>query len=373
MQFKDVIGQSPLKSRILSLTREGHLPHAILLTGKEGSGALALALATARYIHCSQRGEFDSCGECSSCIKMQKLQHPDLHFSFPVTRRDDQKDPPVSDQFIASFREFILQNPYANDTDWFRYLDTNRQGNITARECREVIRKLQLKSFESRYKVLIMWYPEYLDTEGNILLKQIEEPTPNTIMFFVCYDENALLPTIQSRTQLFPLQKLSDPEIKDALEERQCNAVQAARIARMAEGDFRYALQLLSEGEDRMLEWFRNWLNALYMKKSVDLSEWCVALADESKEFQKKYLEYVIQFLEHLIRYRHLNPEQISLPEQEQKLAEGLITRGVSDQRISRLVPELNEAIYKIERNANSKMLFHALSLRVQDLLLSGV
>ncbi|MCC7030013.1 MAG: hypothetical protein IT257_06890, partial [Chitinophagaceae bacterium] len=273
MLFSQVLGQKELKEKIIYLIREGRLPHAINLLGTEGSGNLAMALAIAQYINCRQKKEDDSCGVCPACTKMIKLQHPDVHFSFP-TISVPKKGPSTSKDFILPFREFVAQLPYGNATDWLDFLGKEKQGNITALECREIIQKLLLRSFESEYKILIMWYPEYMGKEGNILLKLIEEPTPKTILIFVTETAENLLMTIQSRTQLFQLKRLSDLDIQQGLMKRGVDEVKALQYARIAEGNFNEAVKLSQFANDELLDNTRNWLNHMYSNNGLQLVSW---------------------------------------------------------------------------------------------------
>lgn len=368
MQFKDVLGQNELIAHLLTLVQQHHLPHALLLSGPEGSGGMPVALATAQYILCTNRSAHDSCGECASCTKVAKLQHPDVHFSFPTYKKDESK--PVSDDFIREFREFIVKNPYANDTDWLKFLETEKQGNITAAECREIIRKLSLRSFESEYKILIMWYPEYLDKEGNILLKLIEEPTDKTLLFFVTSSIDSILPTIQSRTQLFPLKRLPDDSIREALLRQGLSADLATQYARLSEGNFNTALALCSHEEEDWVNLLRSWFNWIYANKGMELFQWVLELESKSKESKKKFLEYVLQLLEHLLRYQTMQGRQMPLLDSELKIIQTLLDKGINASRVAEMSRLLEDSIYEIERNANTKILFHALSLRIQKIVL---
>lgn len=371
MRFSEVVGQAVLKQKLVQLVKAKHLPHAILILGKEGAGGLPMALALATYIQCEQKGEDDSCGTCSACIKMDKLQHPDVHFSYPTIKTSDQDRPPLSTDFILPFRKFAMESPYADAQQWIKQLGAEKQGNITAEECRDIIRKLNLRSFESEFKIMIMWYPEYLGKEGNILLKLIEEPTPKTIMIFVAMNADQLLATIQSRCQLFPLQPLKTEEIQQALVQKGVSEEKAGQLSRIAEGNFDLALNLVEESDDDVIQRLRTWLNALYTNKGLDIVDWVNQMAEQSRENQKNFLNYTIQLLEHLLRYQYMGPNHMVLLPSEQKIIETLMLKGLSAHAATGLAEELNKSVYELERNANSKILFHSLSLRVQQLLLS--
>ena len=241
MQFKDVIGQIPVKQHLAEMVEQNRLSHALLFLGKEGSGALPLAMAFAQYVVSLPQaapvvedlfGGMTALEPAPSFIhpdqiaaqpafqRAAQLIHPDLHFSFPVIPRKSG-DKPTSNDYISEWREFISLYPYGNVYDWLQFIGAeNKQGNITADECNDIIRQLNLKSFESEYKVLLLWMPEYLGKEGNKLLKLIEEPPPNTLFILVAENEEMILPTILSRCQLIKIPMPEDTEIEQALVER---------------------------------------------------------------------------------------------------------------------------------------------------------
>src|SRR5450432_1816599 len=250
MSFKNVIGQAAVKQRLVELVKGNRLSHALLFLGNEGSGALPLALAFAQYVVCEDRST-DACCSCPSCIKAQRLIHPDIHYSYPVIPKKPG-DKPVSTDYGAEWREFIAQYAYGNSYDWLQFIGAeNKQGNITAQECADILRKLSLKSFESGYKILILWMPEYLGNEGNKLLKLIEEPPADTLFILVAENESLILPTIVSRTQLVKIPIPETADIAKALIERAgVGAEQARQVAAISEGNYHEALQLIKHAED---------------------------------------------------------------------------------------------------------------------------
>lgn len=374
MQFATIVGQESFKHIAVQLVNQHHMPHAVMIHGTEGSGGLAIARAWVQYLMCTDKKETDSCGECPSCVKVSKMQHPDVHYSFPTIRMDKDKSPPTSNDLISQFREFTLEHPYGNDKDWLESLGEEKQGNITAAECRSIIQKLNLRSFENGYKFLIMWYPEYLGSEGNILLKLIEEPTPKTILIFVSSNIDNVLGTILSRTQLFPLKRLTHDDIKNALISKyQLDTSKANQIALLADGNFNEAIKMLTESADDINELLRNWLNFIYTQKGVELSDWCnIEVQKHSKEIQKQLLEYFLQLLEHLVRYQLCGAQAVPLSEQELKIIGTLSSKGLNGHYITRLEKHLSDAIFHLARNANSKILFHSLSLRIQEVALTA-
>jgi DNA polymerase-3 subunit delta' len=363
--------------------------------GKEGSGSLPLALAFAQYIVCTsptsalakapalfdealpsplETGEFDSCGICPSCIKAQRYIHPDIHFSFPVIPKKAGTKP-ASDDYISEWREFITTSPYGNVYDWLQFLGAeNKQGNITVEECNQINHKLSLKSFESRYKILIMWMPEFLGKEGSRLLKLIEEPPPDTLFIFVAEDENGILPTILSRTQLIKIPLLPNAEIETALINI-ANATpgQAARIAGLSEGNYREALQLIQHEEHDWQGLIREWLNVTLKKNTAGQFKWIEEISQLGREKQKQFIRYFIHLLGQALRVRFIKEPasfivDLHIPENEKDFAIRL-NKLCSIEAQEAIINELNKAIFYIERNAHAKMLFHALSIRLYHIV----
>jgi len=367
--FKDVIGQASVKRHLIELVHSNRLSHALLFLGQEGSGALPIALAFAQYVVCEQPGENDACGVCPTCVKTQRLMHPDIHYSYPVIPKK-AGDKPVSTDYGAEWREFVAQYPYGNAYDWLQFIGAeNKQGNITAQECNDIIHKLNLKSFESGYKVLIMWMPEYLGNEGNKLLKLIEEPPANTLFLLVAENESLILQTILSRTQLVKIPLPETADIERALIERAGVAGEQARqIAVLSEGNYHEALQLVRHAEDDWQGVLRDWLNAILKNGPIAQVKWIEEISKSGRERQKQFLRYFNHLLEQAIRLRYIGGEGLPIPEGERDIALRLNKiADIGQQRA--IIEELDRAAYYIERNAHAKMLFHALTIKVYHIL----
>ncbi len=397
MQFHSITGQKETKEQLVHMIQQNRLSHALLFLGKEGNGALQLALAFAQYIVCEKiaspnpskggalglfendepaaqlpplgGGEADSCGLCPACKKANELIHPDIHFSYPVISRKSG-DKPISTDFIKEWREFINTNPYGNIYDWLQFIGAeNKQGNITAHECNDIIRKLNLKSFESEYKILIMWMPEFLGKEGNKLLKLIEEPPANTLFLLVAENEDLILPTILSRTQLVKIPMLTNLEVEASLELNAGVALEKAQqIAAVTEGNYREALQLLQHADDDWELMLREWLNAVIRTGPVAQVKWIDDTAKLGREKQKQFLRYFIHLLEDAIRFRVMEQSNTEHRSSNADFAIRLNKLCNLSQQEA-IINELNKASYYIERNANAKMLFHALSIRLYHII----
>lgn len=369
MPFSAVIGQTPTKQHLAELVRLNRLSHALLLLGQEGSGALPMALAFSQYIVCENRQLTDACGSCPSCVKAAALIHPDIHYSYPVIPKKPG-DKPVSTDYSSEWREFVKQYPYGNAYDWLQFIGAeNKQGNITAQECNDIIHKLSLKSFESGYKILIMWMPEYLGNEGNKLLKLIEEPPANTLFLLVAENESLILPTILSRTQLVKMPLPDSPDIEKALMEKSgLEPAQARQIAVLSQGNYHEALQLIRHADDDWQGVLRDWLNAILKNGPVAQVKWIDEISKSGRERQKQFLRYFNHLLEQAIRLRYIQEDQIVIPDAEKDFAARLNKiADIGQQRA--IIDELDKAAYYIERNAHAKMLFHALTIKLYHIL----
>jgi len=390
MQFKDVIGQIPVKQHLAEMVEQNRLSHALLFLGKEGSGALPLAMAFAQYVVSLPQaapvvedlfGGMTALEPAPSFIhpdqiaaqpafqRAAQLIHPDLHFSFPVIPRKSG-DKPTSNDYISEWREFISLYPYGNVYDWLQFIGAeNKQGNITAEECNDIIRQLNLKSFESEYKVLLLWMPEYLGKEGNKLLKLIEEPPPNTLFILVAENEEMILPTILSRCQLIKIPMPEDIEIEQALVERaNANMDTARQIAGICEGNYHEALQLLQHADEDWQSLLREWLNATLKGGPIAQVKFVEEVSKLGREKQKQFIRYFNHLLEQSIRIKILGADGVMLGDNEKDFAQRL-NKIASVSQQQGIIEELDKAYYYVERNANAKMLFQALTIKLYHII----
>lgn len=405
MQFTEIIGQEETKNQLVHMISGNRLSHALLFLGKEGSGALSLARAFAQYIVCENSAgktravsqpetvslfeepiaepdpmgvPGDSCGKCSACKKAARLVHPDIHFSYPIFPKKPG-DKSVCTDFVVEWREFLAANPYGNNYDWLQFLGAeNKQGNINVHECNDIIRKLSLKSFESEYKILIMWMPEALGKEGNKLLKLIEEPPPNTLFILVAENESLVLPTILSRTQLVKIPSLSFEDISRALQiEKGMSSSKASQVAMISEGNYRDALLQVENADENWDLQLRDWLNSILKTGPAAQVKWIEEMSKTGREKQKQFLKYFNHILELSVRIRAISIEKLpgyaSLRADQQSESElDFAVRinnlcGIEQQEA--IINELDQASYYIERNANPKMLFHALTIKLYHII----
>ena len=375
MRFEHIIGQQALIEQLKDLVDHNRLSHALLLAGKDGCGTLPLALAFSTYIIEKEKtnqsaGGTSLFGDAPPAIsegtkKADKYLHPDIHYSYPVIPRKPG-DKPVATDYISEWRNFLEQMPYGNVYDWLQSIGAeNKQGNITAAECGDILRKLQLKSFESDHKILLMWMPEYLGNEGNKLLKLIEEPPPNTLFILVTEKEENILPTILSRCQIIRVPTIDTGDIVKALTERnKIDAEQAMQVAGMCNGNYREALQLLQHSENDWQIVLREWLNTLLKADTVGQIKWAEEMNQYGREKQKQFLHYFIHLIEGSLRVSVMQTATVNISDKEKDFASRL-NKLCNVGQLEAIAEELEKAIYYIERNANGKMLFAALSIKL--------
>lgn len=342
-------------------------PHALLITGAEGTGGLPMAIAVAQYVFCENKTETDSCGKCAGCSKVARLEHADLHLSFPtISPKSGTK--PHSNLYMQEFREFFRQTPYGTTYDWLQFINAeNKQGNITAEECRDIIESIYLKSYEGGHKILIMWRPEYLRNEGNILLKLIEEPPKDTIMILVAEKREQVIATILSRTQEVRLVPLAATDISAALVERNGTEPAAAmQVAHMANGSYTEALRLLRENENDLFPHLRQMFNIIFTNNGTGISSFADAWSKNGREQQKNFLQYVLQMIEHAIKLKYAPTARVPLIDAEAEFVGKLAESKLTPEKFLKMTKRISDAIYFIERNAHGKTQFHALLIEMR-------
>lgn len=369
MLFREVIGQEAVKQRLLNTVKENRISHAQLFLGPSGAGTLPLAIAYAQYISCTNKQENDSCGSCHSCIKYNKLVHPDLHLVYPIALSKDSR---VSTDVITKWRSAFLDNPYMSLNDWFEYLDAeNKQATIGTDESTEILRKLSLTTYESEYKIMAIWMADKMNqAAANKLLKILEEPPDKTLFLLIVESEDQLLRTILSRTQLVKVYKLSDDVLKQALiDKKDINEEEALRIAHLADGDYNAAIKLLSENENAAfnLSMFQQWMRACLRLDFPKMLAWGDEMAGIGREKQKSFILYSLHILRESLMLSY-GAELVKLEGEELDFVKKF-SPFIHGGNCTQMIEELNKAYSHIERNANPKILFLDLSFRMHELL----
>lgn len=372
MYFKDIIGQDSTIALLRSTVAEGRIPHAQLICGSEGVGQLAIAIAYARYLCCPHCKDDDACGECPACKKFDKLAHPDLHFAFPIYKKDSSKTP-HSDDFIEKWRQAVADNPYMTLNQWMEYIGAeNQQGLIYASQSEEIIRKLTLKSSEGGYKVMIIWMAEKMNTEcSNKLLKMIEEPPTQTVFLLVTENPDQLLPTIQSRVQRLTLRPIEEENIARALCDRYgLIDADARQIAHASAGNWLQAMEAIHLGSrsKEYIELFMALMRRSYARDLKGMRQWADTVAGMGREPQKNFLIYCQRMIRESFICNFHRPE-INYMNTDETNFTSRFAPFVNEKNIFGIMDELSEAQCHIEQNVNAKMVFFDLALKMIMLL----
>ncbi len=375
MLFKDIIGHHTIKQNLIRTAQSGRISHAQLFIGPSGNGKLALAIAYAQYISCPNKTETDSCGECASCKKYQKLIHPDLHFVFPVVKTTKLKNP-VSDDFSKEWREYLSSSNYHKLNDWIDSIGTGKlQGSIYTRESQEIIRKLSMKTYEAEYKVMVIWMVEMLNiSSANKLLKIIEEPPPKTIFLMVSETPDKLLKTILSRTQMIQTQKINNQELSQALiANYDISQDEAVSITRLANGSYLKAETVLKSGHGDMrnFELFSQLMRLSYGTKIIELNAWVGEMVALGREKQKVFLIYALGLLRDNFMLNLVPDKQsqlVFLAQKELEFSQKFAT-FIHKKNIKFLNNELTKAYQHIERNGSDKIILLDMALKIVKLL----
>jgi DNA polymerase III subunit delta' len=374
MLFREVIGQDEIKKRLISNAVNNRISHAQLFWGQQGSGTLALALAYTRFIQCRNRQADDACGQCPSCLKFNKLEHPDIHFIFPAApnKETKEKEKVSSKMFIAQWRNFLLKTPYFNYLEWLEALGIeNKQAIINAEDCNDIIRTLGLKSYESPYKIVIIYMVEKLYyAAAPKLLKIVEEPPDNTLFLMVSENKDRIINTILSRTQQLKVPLPPENELRQALIERYgLDDAKAGQIAFLSDGDIAQALKLIDDEEEMAdFDAFREWMRYCYLNDTAKILKWVEKTATAGREKQKSFFQFGLKMFRLSLVNNYNAADLIRLDEEQQKFLDGF-SPFINHHNTLKIVDAFNEAILHLERNANPRILFADLSFRLSKLM----
>ncbi|MCB0398928.1 MAG: DNA polymerase III subunit delta' [Winogradskyella sp.] len=379
MLFSEVLGQTHIKNHLTTSVDAGRIAHAQLFVGPEGCGTLPMAIAYAQYILCGNVNGENIGGNESCNLKFKNFSHPDLHFAFPVTTSDKVKSKPVSNFYLEEWRQLLDQQPYGNLFDWYKLLGVdNKQGQIGVDEATEIVKSLSLKSYEGGYKVMIVWMAEKINTSAaNKLLKLIEEPPEKTIFILIAEDEEQIINTILSRCQILHFPPLADDVISDALVENyHIEKSMAVRIAHQANGNYNKACDLIyQDSEDIQFEkWFVFWVRSAFKakgnKKAIhDLISWSDEIAKTGRETQKKFLAFCLNYFRQALLHNYGASDLVYVEPRSENFQIEKFAPFVHDSNIIEISEELQDAIYHIERNGNSKIILTDLSIKLTRLL----
>lgn len=370
MFFRDVVGQKHIKEHLIRTVKESRISHAQLFLGPEGCGKLAMAIAYSQYINCENRHDEDSCGECSSCRLFNKLFNPDLHFLYPIT---STKEKPISKNFLNEWRNIIMKNDgYVSLEQWYEAIEIeNKQGIINAQDCNEVIKILNMKAYQSEYKIIIIWMAEKLyHSAAPKLLKILEEPYDKTLFILIAENYDQILNTISSRTQLVKIPKLNEQDMFSVLcNKYQINPALAKKVSHLADGNFLNALTMANDvyEKDEQVEQFRKWMLMCYGMKIQELIDWIDKFSKIGREKIKQFLEIGINVVRASVLLNYGVAEIAKVDAKNTDFINSF-SKILNVKNTYQIVEEFNTAMFHIERNGNPKVIFMDLSIKINKL-----
>ena len=369
MVFENIVGQNNIKSHLISNVEAGRTPHAQLFSGKSGYGPLPIAIAYAKYII-----EFKSNTKAS----VDPLNHPDIHYFFPVVKKGSSSTPCTSNDYISEWREFVSTSSYGGLSEWHKSIGAgNKQGIFNVEEAKEIIKVLSLKAFSGGHKVLILWHAEKINLScANKLLKWIEEPNENTSIILITEKSSSLLKTIESRCQEIRVGRIKPPDIESGLIKMGVDNIIAKKASLLAEGDFFNALKIISsvDGnenfEQLFIEWVRTAFRAKSNKKSIiKLMQWSDRVSKLGRELEKDFLKYSLEFFRQAMLLNYEGENLVSLKINDDSFSLKKFSAFIDGTNIEKISQEIERAIFHIERNANGKIVLTDLSIKLTRLL----
>ena len=370
MYFSDIIGQEGVKVQLRRCVDENRLAHALLITGPKGNGKLPIAVALAHYLLCQQRHDGEVCNNCPTCVKMNKLIHSDVHFVFPVVKKKSGSDnAPISDDYIAEWRELFIKNPYFSYSDWLATMGVeNQQPMIYERESSEILHKLSMQSREGGWKIVIIWLPEKMkEACSNKLLKIIEEPPKETLFLLVSEEPDTIIPTILSRTQRVEIPRIERNDLTEALVARYgLTRDDAQRVAIQSSGNWEKAEEQLRVDTEKelFLEYFSRLMRVAYARNIREMKVWSEQVAALGRERQKGLMEYCQRMIRENFIMNFKHDEMIYLADDERNFSVRF-SPFVNENNIFGIMEELSEAQKYVEHNVNAKMIFFDMALRM--------
>lgn len=370
MKFSDIIGNRQAIARLRNMVDNDRMPHALLLHGHAGIPKLALARATAQYIHCTHRHNGEPCGECPSCLQHQNFNHADTFFSFPIVKKNEN---PTSDDFIDEWRDFLREDIVEDYQEWVKKLNKdNAQPLIYGSESDKIIRNMSFAAYTAKYKVLIQWLPEKMNEAcANKLLKLIEEPSADCIFILVSNDAQAILPTIFSRTQRVELKKTSTQEIAQYIAHRYNIDMQdAMAVAAPADGNVVQAknnMQLDSESRKFHAN-FVQLMRLAYMRDLKSLKDWSEMIADYKREKTRRFLAYCTRMVRENFIY-NLHCPTLNYETQEEEAFSKNFAPFINENNVERMLEQFDHAETDIKMNGNAKIVLFDMAIKITILI----
>lgn len=364
MALRNHFGQPTIRRQLDIILEQGRLPHAVLFYGDPGSGLLPAALSLAADILCTAPVDGKACYQCASCHRTEKMIHPDLHFLLPLAGAKS-----ISTDYYGQWREAVNTNPWMDVFQWTQYAEVEgKQVDIHKEDIAQTVSNFSLEAYEGGNKVMIIWMAQYLAKEGNRLLKFIEEPQPNTYFILLSNQREQILQTIRSRCMQMFLPPISDAEMMKLLKENYgVEESKAMLITKQSVQDMNRAFSLIHESLFDFMDQLTIWFRALINRKTHELVNWSNTMGTQDKEEQKQFALFVISYIRKVLWYPNQSGTEQLNAERETMMK--YLHEQFSPDTWYEISLGLQVTYEKISRNANTKLLWLALSLDIKNQL----
>lgn len=296
----------------------GSLPQSLLVHGPAGIGKERFSLRLGQLLLCDAPTPGGPCEECRACRLAIRLEHPDLHWFFPLPRPTGTTTP---DKLREKLAELRAEELAARRADPLHQPAFDKPPGYFVATVHGILEQAALRPAWGRRKLFVLGdadltVPQESSPEAaNALLKLLEEPPPDTVLILTSHRPGALLPTILSRVLPVRLRPLADAEVESFLREvGGADPTRAARVARLALGSVARAISLLAgEGCEEGVEQGRALLAAALSERPLDR----LAAAHQQSPFGGRSEELAVQldglelWLRDLLAVRAGHPEGV--------------------------------------------------------------
>lgn len=368
--MREPIGQEALAARLADRADRGTLAHAMLFTGPAGRGGLALALALARRLHCTSKGTERPCGSCPSCQQHDQLQHPDLHFTYPVVKPPG-KDKALSADQLGTWRGLLKEEgPHFDMVDLRdRMALGNKQPFISVHEASDILRRLSLTAHAGGWKVQVIWGAQWMRTDtANKLLKVIEEPPSKTVFILLADNTENILATILSRTQIVPVPPVGDAQVVRWLNGLGAEGEQVSDAVGLCEGDLARARRLVRENAAAEFAMYVDWMRTAFARDGRKAAALADAFHDLGRESQKQFLLYALHMVRQCIVGNYGAASAVRLRASERGFAEKFAAY-IHHGNVADMQADLEKAWRDVSGNVYGRTVFLDLSMRMMELL----
>jgi DNA polymerase-3 subunit delta' len=369
MLFSGIHGQQIVKDKLLCFIKNKNVPPALVFNGPQGCGKFPLAIAFSRILLCKNVGDMDACGECSSCLKVDKLTHPDLHIIYPLFDKDRIGEHTESADLSNHFRTLYAQNAHMEYEDWLEYIrPVSKSGIISRGQCANLITKIYMSSYEGGYKIVVFWVADLLGESANLFLKILEDPPPKTLFIFLSKSLEKILNTVLSRCILIPIPPFTDEDISEWYKRENLPSENHENFVRFSMGNIYLAGLCLKSNDVNHTNIFISFIRISYKNSTSELVQWLDEIIKYNRGMILLLLDYSMKVIRNIFLSNMGFTTYNSLSEEELEFS-NKFSKYVSDTSFRKYIEAFSLASKQIQSNANIKIVFHCLFFKLHKII----